>query len=273
MNENFYKDIMIQNYQADNYYDPTKLFVVLGMLAENKLKEQYSIYEITKYVYRYYLSNYEIAKHNLNLSIRKITRYGISDIMSVVENSIKQWMREQKHDSIKLINENVYLSIDDYSEKAAELTYKVCQTLFLKYYKVKLQPMCDYSGIMVLDDKDVESFGKSEIKKLIFEDIQYCPLCENTQYDTLYATHILLNDDGLSDNERITKDNLLLMCKEEMEDYVKGKFYFNEFGKVVNVSSNVVSEKMRLSQRLMNRNRKGFIKRKLVILQNNEETL
>ena len=60
---------MCQKYQFDNYFDPTKLFVALSFTECGSLKSRYSIKEIAQYVYRYYIANPDIAKHNFNIII------------------------------------------------------------------------------------------------------------------------------------------------------------------------------------------------------------
>lgn len=119
--------------------------------------------------------------------------------------------------------------------------------------------MFSYEEVKLIDDRDIDLFGKSSIKKLIFEELQYCPLCENIVYDDLYVTHILFNDETQDDNDSINPNNLLLMCRDEWIDYEKGLFVFDEFGKVVNKGSMLVNNRMRLSQRLLNSERKAYI--------------
>ena len=53
----------------------------------------------------------------------------------------------------------------------------------------------------------------------------------------------------------------------EWFDYVSGKFYFNENGRVVNVSSKIVSGEMRISLSLINNERRDFIKKHYYAIQ------
>lgn len=77
MNENWYKDIMAQKYQYDNYFDPTKLFIALAFIETGKIKQRYPIKEIAQYVYRYYIANLDIARHNFNIVVRNIKNMGL----------------------------------------------------------------------------------------------------------------------------------------------------------------------------------------------------
>ncbi len=259
MNDKWYKYIMLQRYQCDNFYDPTKLFIILSFTESNVLKEKYTIKEIAKYVYRYYISNIEIAKHNFNIIVRNINKYGIEDLIPVVISSINQWIREQKNNSITLFDNYIKLNLESYDSETLKLTRTIAKTLFQKYYKTQLKELTDYSNVLLLNDYDINTFGKSELKQLIFEDIQYCPLSEETNVDNLYVVHLFSKEDGANDLEFLNKDNLMLLSENVAKDYINKKFYFDEFGRVVNISSENVSNKMRLSINLMTNERKNFI--------------
>jgi len=261
MNDKWYKDIMVQKYQCDNFYDPTKLFIILSFTESNVLKEKYTIKEITKYVYRYYISNMDIARHNFNIIVRNINKYGIDDLLPVVISSINQWIREQKNDSIVLVDTYVKLCLDSYDEDTLKLTRTIAKTLFQKYYKTQLNELPNYSDVLNMNDYDLETFGKSSLKQLIFEDIQYCPLTEETNIDELFVVHLFSKEDGANELEFLNKDNLMIFSKSVANDYINKKFYFDEFGRVVNISSENVNNKMRLSINLMTNERKNFILR------------
>lgn len=261
MNDKWYKDIMVQKYQCDNFFDPTKLFIILSFTESNVLKEKYTLKEITKYVYRYYISNMDIAKHNFNIIVRNINKYGIDDLLPVVVSSINQWIREQKNNSIVLFDTYVKLNLDSYDLDTLKLTRTISKTLFQKYYKTQLNELPDYSETLTLNDSDLETFGNSSLKQLIFEDIQYCPLTEETNIKELYVVHLFSKEDGANDLELLNKDNLMLFSRNIANDYINKKFYFDEFGRVINISSENVNNKMRLSINLMTDERKNFILR------------
>lgn len=261
MNENWFKDIMCQKYQFDNYFDPTKLFIALAFTECGSLKPRYSIKEIAQYVYRYYIANPDIAKHNFNIIIRNLEKYGIDDIYSFVLSSVNQWVKEQKHHSLSVYDAFVVLELQEYNYETLCMTRKICQTLFQKYYKTQLHEIPDYSFIASIDDTDLELFGKSELRSLIFEDIQYCPLTECTDKNDLYVVHILPMGEAAEKDELIDKDNLLLLSKEMANEYILGLFYFDEFGRVVNNGSQLTNRKMRLSINLITDGRKKYITR------------
>jgi len=267
MNDKFIKDVMLQNYQFDNYYDPTKIFCILSFIRDNEIKKIITIREMSEYVYRYFISNIYIAKNNLNFVVRNISKYGIEDIVPHVLSSLRSWVREQINDSITINGDYVTINLDNYSVDSAATIKVVCKTLYQKYYKRFLVPITDYSKYSLIDDKNVEEFGNSEFKKMIFEDLQYCPLCEETKKENLYVVHILFNDESDDISSSYDKNNLLLMCKDEANDYVNGRFYFDEFGRVVNNGSILVSKSMRISQKILTRKRKEYLKKHATVME------
>lgn len=261
MNDNWFKDIMIQKYQCDNYFDPTKLFIILSLLEENELKDSYSINEIAKYVYRYYLANPEIAKRNFNIIVRNIQKYGIEDILPIVKLALSQWSKEQKYNSLIVYDSFIKLNLNEYDQKTLNLTRTMVETLFLKYYKEKLNKIHNYNDISSYDDSNIYVFNDSFAKQLIFEDIQYCPLSEETNIEKLFVVHLFTSEDGASKEDLCSKDNLMVFSEEIASEYIEKKFIIDEFGKVINLgNSKYVSDKMRFSISLLNTNRKKYIK-------------
>ena len=261
MNEKWFKDIMIQKYQCDNYFDPTKLFLIFALTEESEFKQRYTIKEISQYIYRYYVANEEIASHNFNIIIRNIKKYGINDIISFVEATIQQWIKEQKYNSILLQDSTVVLNLERFDQITLQLSRTMAATLFQKYYKVNIKYIDQYDDVLDLDDLDVNSFGNSRIKRRIFEDIQYCPFTEETKYENLYVVHILPFCESGDKNEMLDKDNMMLFSKEVAKEYNEKLFYIDIFGRAINNGSLIINDKMRISMNLMNKKRREYLKR------------
>ena len=259
MNNNWFKDIMVQKYQCDNYFDPTKLFILMAITEEGVLKKSYSINEISKYVYRYYVSNEEVAKRNFNIIIRNIKKYGIEDIVSVVKSALSQWNREQINNSLIIYDTYISLNMDEYDSKTVSLTRTMTETLFQKYYKTKLKPILDYNSISNYDDSNIYAFNQSLAKTLILEDIQYCPITEETNLENLYAVHIYNKEDGASEEELSSKENIILLSESIANEYLDKKFIFDAFGKIINITSRLEKDNMRLIMNLINDNRTELI--------------
>ena len=265
MNDNWYKDIMLQRFQLDTYYDPTKLLIAISLTEDGLLKEKYSLDYICRLVRRYYLANIEIAKSNVNVSIRNIAKYGISDIKATVLLNIKMWEKEQQFDSISHDDHFIYLNLEEYSESQSSLTRKLCFTLFKKYYKQDLKLIEKKTHLLTLNDRKLE-FGCSDFKEYALEDFQYCPLSEETNIDNLFVSHIYFRDEGATDDDFLNPSNSILLSLNEWFDFVAGKFYFDENGRVVNICSKIVNNKMRISLSLINNERRTFIKKHIAVM-------
>ena len=261
MNETWYKDIMVQNYQYDNYFDPTKLFVALALIEPRGLKNQYHIKEVATYVYRYFVSNTIVARRNFNIVVRNIEKYGVDDIIPCVKSAIQQWIKDQKADSLQYRDDTVIWNVDVSDGGLRGMTRTICETLFQKYYKTKLCSIFDYCDCLALNDEDINVFGKSKLRKLIFEDIQYCPLSEETQESELYVVRISPQKETSLPEELLDKDNLILLSRDVASEYIAGLFYFDEFGRVVLNGAKCVNCRMRLGLKMITAGRKKYILR------------
>ena len=258
MNEKWFKDIMIQKYPADIYCDPTKLFLILSFVKDNSILEKVSIFEVCESVYRYYLFNKQVRINNINPVIRNIEKYGIEDIENHIKLSIMQFIKEQKYDSIAFDSNYVYSFMDNRDEKSTQLTIKMIHMLFEKYYKIKLENIPSLEFIKYMDDSNKNIFGNSLLKQFVLEDIQYCPLSEETDVNKLFVAHIIKSNETEDLNILTDKNNAILLESQLWEDYVNNKFYINEFGKVINICSTLVNNKMRLPMKFLNKRKKYF---------------
>ena len=259
MNEKWYEDIMVQKFYNDTFFDPTKILILLSFVDGGTLKKEYSINEISTVVYRYYICNPKLAKRNISIIIRSVYNYCVDDVSAIVANALKQWIREQKNKSICFLNDTIYLNIDSYDLQTLQFTKTLAFTLFEKYYKEKISPIVPIDYVGLLDDKDLSIFGKCALRQRVFEDYHYCSLCDNTDTDKLDVIHIYSKEDGAQDDMLIDKNNALLLCDDEAEDYIKGKFYFDELGKALNINSVFVKRGMRISMKLLNVDRQRYI--------------
>lgn len=259
MNDKWFKDILAQNYPNNNYCDPTKIYLVLALTEYGSLRDSYSIDDLSTYVYRYYISNKDVASRNFSPTIRNLEKYGTKDIVPIVLDAAKQWIKEQINGSIELYDSVLILKLDDYSNETLDLTRMMMSTLYQKYYGCKLEPIYDYSTLQDVDDLDLETFNKTRMKDLAYEDLQFCPLTEETNRDNLYAFHLYLSNEGASAEDRTSKDNLLLLSKDLAQDYIDKKFYFNDLGKVININSSHIVDGMRIGVNLLTDKRKSYI--------------
>lgn len=265
MNDNWYKDIMNQKFQLDTFFDPTKLFIYKSIVLEG-IRKNYSIDFLATHVYRLYISNEYLISNNINTVIRNIKKYGVNDIKQIVVATLNQLIREQKYSSISFVNDYVTVHLDSYDDTVVTLTNKLCDSLFNKYYKRKMLNEYNLEEIKFLDDQKLSEFGNSKLKRRILEDYQYCILCEETDIDKLRVVHILPAAYCENEADIVSKDNALLMCEEEAAEFISRKFTFDSFGRVVNISSNIVKKGQRIGMKNMNTERKKYIQLRNEIL-------
>ncbi|MCF0125166.1 MAG: hypothetical protein HUJ68_05320, partial [Clostridia bacterium] len=121
-NEKWYKELMAQKYPYDNFFDATKLLMIISLCDYDKMKHSYLLHDIATNVFRYYIANIEIANRSIHNVIRNLHKYGVDDIEPIVEAAINQFIREQNNNVIQYKNKVLYLSLDDYDIDTAKKT-------------------------------------------------------------------------------------------------------------------------------------------------------
>lgn len=250
---------MSQEFLQDNYFDPTRLLFVKALTEYSELKSVYPKREIATSVYRLYRANMNLASRNMHLPIRMIEKYGVTDIEKILEENVKEFIKKQKNNSITMDQDNIYLDIDDYSSKTNQLTKQVVTMLAKKYYKITINEIENIDIVKTLDDTNIEEFGQCALKNRAMEDFQYCPLCEETNVKKLYVARILRKDHITDESMLTDKNNTLLLCREEWLDFVNGKFYIEENGRIINNGSQLVVNGMRISRRILTKERIFYI--------------
>lgn len=261
MNEKWYKDLLVQKFQFDAFYDPTKLLIVCSLLNDGVAKKTYTLNEITTSIYRYYVANPDVARHNINIVIRNIHKYGISDIIPHTVAAINQWMREQTYGSFSFAGQVLYWNLESYDNDVVNRTKQLVNMLFQKYYKIKLNEWNDLTHVSYINDADIEAFGNCALKQRLLEEYQYCPFCEEIDISKLRVVHIVSSSEGITEEEARDSNNTLLMCKDAAMDYMNRLFYIDRFGRVHNTGSLLVSNNMRLGIKLLTNARKEYLER------------
>jgi len=242
----FIEDIMSQIFLISNgYYNPTRIVILFSIInlehKENKILKS----EIVDYIYRYYIVNKDLAKHNPNLAIRQIGKYGINEFYDILDLELKDWDNYSKNHIIKYDSNYIYMDLDLSDSSIKDNLTIIGNMLFEKYFNKEFIPPLTIEEKELDNDFDIEAFGKGKYKFLALQDIQYCPLCEETNLDNLYVVHILPSK-LCNYIEKKDKNNSMIFCKTHAIDYINKKFYFAENGFIKNISSNNVSSKMHL---------------------------
>ena len=253
MNDKWIKDIMTQKF-IDS--DIGRLIMLRAFVKDGKIYSSYRKKEIAEYMYRVYSDYKEIREINPDIKIRYINRYGISDMKYIIDNALEQWKENATNDVLVWDERYIYLKdVENEDQSLAKVTIQVCEMLQKKYFTVELKEPINLNYIDFIEDQNLDVFGKSIYRDRVFEDVQYCPLCEEINREKLYVVHILPAE-FCEEEEIVDKNNGIILCKEHAKDYMTRKFWFKENGFVSNNGSVIVNEKMHLSIQIKNRERR-----------------
>lgn len=260
MNGNMWiQDLMTQKFLDT---DITRIIMVYALLERN-LPKQVCKVEIVEFIYRVYIENQELSEKHPDIRIRNIKRYGIYDIKYILDKALKEWMNNSKNKSLLYDDRYIYLAFDS-EEKIIDKTKKIVNMLAKKYSPCPFDMPKILNPEDAKDDTDLLRFGKGPFRNRVFEDMQYCPLCEEIDIDNLYAVHILPSEYCNSD-ELIDKNNGLILCEDHAKEYIKGNFYFDERGFVKNNDSNLIVSGMHLSLAIKTKKRLLYIKKRISV--------
>lgn len=269
MKKKWIQDVMSQHFSLGTFLNPGRLIIVTGIMSR-PLEKRISKKCIIEFFYRTYSDNLEMAIRNPNIMIRNLENYGLKDIALLVDEALLEWCSDAVNSILTYDNNWIYLNLDISDESIVSSTMQVVQMMYKKYFNSSVLYPMEIQNDDVDNDFDLDKFGCGIYKRRLLEDMQYCPICEETRHDKLVAVHIIPNDENEDMESRKFKENGLLMCRQHASEYNNGEFYFNEAGFVKNISSKTVDERMHLSFSVGTRQRKEFLKKRCCILKNND---
>lgn len=171
----------------------------------------------------------------------------------------------------RIINEKLILDMrnicvhtmnieNDFSIKAVPITKNISHMFQTKYFIFDYRDPIKLDPNELIDDKNPDVFGKSIYRNRVFEDMQYCQICEETKTSNLFCVHIVPAN-YCTDEEITDKNNGLIMCKKHFEDYIDRKFLFKENGFIKLLKPCNINDKTHLSVRVKNIKRRFFLKK------------
>ena len=269
MNQMWFEDMMKQKFNEDICFNPTKLIILDYLSSGNAIHCTYKMKNIEEYVYEVFIDNPQIAKLHPSYIIRKLGTYGLGDIKGIVNDTLESWVRDAENGILTFTESYIYLDLDENDgEDIAKNTQKLCKMLYRKYFSGEIPKKENIFSIIGTDDKDIEEFGKSVFRNRVFEDMQYCPICEEVKNENLVAVHIVDKSMGINDDEFVDKNNGLLFCKKHASAFVNHQIEFNELGFVTKLEENSNGKGLHLSFAIRNAKRKKYLQRRLI---SNEE--
>ena len=255
--DRFLQDIHSQRFYNGTLINPTRFFILAAMLKGDNLRQKYSKREIESIVYRYYADNTIISSRHPRLEIRSITKYGINIIKEEVKNALSTWEEEASEGFLTSDLTSIFLDIENGVDYSADIDYlwMVIEELFKKTYHFEFPTFLPING----EDTDLNFFGQGAFRNHLMEEMQYCVCCDEYNIKRLHAVHILPDELSKDTTSRESISNGILLCYEHAQEYLHKRFFFDSNGKIVNLSSSLVHRNMRLSRKLMTKERQEFL--------------
>lgn len=203
--------------------------------------------------------------------IRNIQNYGLTDIATSLDEALYDWCVDAPNHVLSYDKRWIYLDIDSTDSTIEKSAMQVIQMLYKKYFKLPVLRPMELEDADVEKDRDLESFGKGIFKRRVLEDMQYCPLCEETRQKNLYAVHIVPSTVCIDPEQKKDKANGLLLCKEHARAYINQEFYFNSAGFVAESNNESIDCRMHLSFSILSKSRKKYLQAREAMMKKNVE--
>lgn len=263
----WYKEIMTQKISVVPNKNLAKLILMYFILSNDKLEKKYSKQKCLEYLYRFYIDNPQKRISHPSLLVRNINKYGLDEFRVVLDEILFSWKEDFSNGALDFNEEEIFLLLNDndFNENVFSMTKKIVDTLYLKYEKSEFDYNTNIESDLDFQSIDPKKFGKSRYMNRCLEDIQYCPLCEETDVSKLMVVRIL--DKNVCEKEDlINKNNGLILCDKHAELYNEHAFIFDVRGYLkVNITTDLLNSKMHLSNKLLNHERKKYIEKNAII--------
>lgn len=245
----FYEDLMLQNFSFGTFYNPTRYFMIYGMIVNGKFEESYEKQDIVNFIFDAYCYNKKIAEHHPQMEIRKVPNYGIKIFFQELEDALNEWKCDAKNNILTFDSKKIYVNLED-DGHIAEYVKKILDVLILKNFNTKFS-YPNENDLILFDDGNLTTFGKSSYRNKVMADIQYCVICDDCNPENLYAVHILNSSKTKSIDELRDKNNGLIMCKKHADLFIKNQIIIDTRGKFVSEDDTLLEDSLsRLSMKI-----------------------
>lgn len=253
-----YEDIMSQNFAVGTFFNPTRYLMLYGMLSQGKLKQTYNKIDLVNYIFAAYCSNKNLSSHHPKIEVRKIPFFGIDVIYKELDSALFEWSHDAKNNILSYDLKNVYLDISPDDGHISAYVEKILKVLFIKNFKFDYKELEEIKIETLINDKELESFGKSAYRDLVFGDMQYCVLCDDCDVENLYAVHIVNSNDTTDISVLSNKHNGLLMCKTHAAQFNNHEIAIDDRGRFL-ISNEEYPSNMRLASKIYQTRKKYII--------------
>ena len=249
----YFAEIMKQPYNSNLGPDYTKVAILLYLKKNGFLFSEKPIFEITRFIYRFFIDNPDYAKEMNYVMIKNINNYSPNDTFAYTQNALQEWIKNgngiiQASSAYVSTNSNLQLS-----ETEVENLSSMCDILIKKYYGKKIE--YDDSSCDIFSNIDFSKFSPEEYLSFVnstkfrqraFENLNYCCCCDEAHNEKLFAVHLNMAKD-IND-----PDNSLVFCRDHALLYIKKNFRFNNMGRIeILCKDPLLDPRMRISQQVI----------------------
>ena len=253
-----YEDIMSQNFAVGTFFNPTRYLMLYGMLSQGKLKQTYSKIDLVNYIFAAYYSNKNLSSHHPKIEVRKIPFFGIDVIYKELDDALFEWVHDARNNILSYDLKNIYLDILEDDGHISAYIEKILKVMFFKNFKSDYKEIESVNVETLMNDKNLECFGKSNYRNLVFADMQYCVLCDDCDFDNLYAVHILNSQETNSIENLSDRYNGLIMCKNHAQQFNNKEILLDDRGRFLFLNKGNQSN-MRLSSKIYQTRKKYIV--------------
>lgn len=273
-NQKWINEVMSQNVDASIGEDYTRLALNFVFIKDNIFENKIYLKRIVEFIYRFYIDNTNLAKVNPSPLIKNIKHYKPDDLYNYCYEQLLIWKKDKKS-LLSCNKEYIELSskIDNNNDFINKYKF-IIKMMFIKFLKKEIWYDDDVES-NVNENLNIEQYlsymKNSKERNRMFEEINYCPLCEETDEKALNAIHIVKYNKCEQD-KLVDKNNMLLLCDEHCKEYMNNKFQFLDNGYIKIIEPNLnLDKRMHLGIEVLNGNRKKFIERSIMVNDNTKK--
>lgn len=257
--ETWMQDVMSQKFLSS---DITRLIMIYGLTSSGTFDRVTSKTKMVEYIYRVYSDYQDAATANPDIRVKNIKYYGVADIRHVLDIALSEWKSFAPNCVLQYDERYIYINLDEqFLISSVKPTRMVIDMFLKKYFAFSFSDPKELNIDECKNDTNINTFGTGIFRNRVFEDIQFCPLCEETKLSELVAVHILPAEHCLNEEQLTDKNNGMIFCKEHAQKYLQHKFIFKENGFVKILEPCGLNDKMHLGVYVKNQKRREYINR------------
>ena len=211
---------------------------------------------LSKFIYRFYIDQPDIAAKSSNLIIRGLRNYNYFDLIPYLNEILDSWTK-QGCGVISYDGTNVKANIALLDNEQVRILNDVTNAVFEQHFNdvIKYNPSIDEELVLaqksfIHGDMDtyIKILNDGRFRNRAFEKINYCACCDDADYASLRALHIN------PCKSFYDPDNSIVLCEQHAKLYLSGNFRFSKSGKIILLKNNeLLDKRMHLSRRFLDK--------------------